>query len=173
MEAEELEEEQKGKEQEIGRQKLNREAWELTRQLVEIDSSDPGAYEGAIEKWIFRWLEQRIGEYAGDLADQIRLEESEVLPGRFNIMARIPGREPGPGLIYICHMDTVMLGDGWNADTPALGAVVKERRLYGRGGLRYEIRPGLRPDCIFTGSQTWRRDRTASKAFLCLYRDCG
>ena len=72
MEAEELEEEregkeqkgkeqkgkeQKGKEQETGRQKLNREAWELTRQLVEIDSSDPGAYEGAIEKWIFRWLE--------------------------------------------------------------------------------------------------------------------
>ena len=45
MEAEELEEEregkeQKGKEQETGRQKLNREAWELTRQLVEIDSSD-------------------------------------------------------------------------------------------------------------------------------------
>ena len=151
MEAEELEEEregkeqkgkeQKGKEQEIGRQKLNREAWELTRQLVEIDSSDPGAYEGAIEKWIFRWLEQRIGEYAGDLADQIRLEESEVLPGRFNIMARIPGREPGPGLIYICHMDTVMLGDGWNADTPALGAVVKERRLYGRGAC--DMKSGL------------------------------
>ena len=146
MEAEELEEEregkeQKGKEQETGRQKLNREAWELTRQLVEIDSSDPGAYEGAIEKWIFRWLEQRIGEYAGDLADQIRLEESEVLPGRFNIMARIPGREPGPGLIYICHMDTVMLGDGWNADTPALGAVVKERRLYGRGAC--DMKSGL------------------------------
>ena len=146
MEAEELEEEregkeQKGKEQETGRQKLNREAWELTGQLVEIDSSDPGAYEGAIEKWIFRWLEQRIGEYAGDLADQIRLEESEVLPGRFNIMARIPGREPGPGLIYICHMDTVMLGDGWNADTPALGAVVKERRLYGRGAC--DMKSGL------------------------------
>ena len=64
MEAEELEEEregkeQKGKEQETGRQKLNREAWELTRQLVEIDSSDPGAYEGAIEKRIFLWIEQR------------------------------------------------------------------------------------------------------------------
>ena len=146
MEAEELEEEREGKEQETGRQKLNREAWELTGQLVEIDSSDPGAYEGAIEKWIFRWLEQRIGEYAGDLADQIRLEESEVLPGRFNIMARIPGREPGPGLIYICHMDTVMLGEGWNADTPALGAVVKERRLYGRfyarGGDRHQGRLG-------------------------------
>ena len=58
MEAEELEEEregkeqkgkeQKGKEQETGRQKLNREAWELTRQLVEIDSSDPENLVGEI-----------------------------------------------------------------------------------------------------------------------------
>ena len=30
----------------------DRRTWELTGQLVQIDSSDPGAYEGQIEQWI-------------------------------------------------------------------------------------------------------------------------
>ena len=88
----------------------------------------------------------------------IELKEREVLPGRSNVMARIPGRTKEPGLIYICHMDTVMLGDGWDEDTPALGAVVKEAertgsstddvgrkdmetRLYGRGAC--DMKSGL------------------------------
>lgn len=143
--------------------RLDREAWNLARQLVGIDSSDPGAYEGTIEKWIFSWLQSKITETAGSLAGLIELKEREVLPGRSNVMARIPGRTKEPGLIYICHMDTVMLGDGWDEDTPALGAVVKEAertgsstddvgrkdmetRLYGRGAsLRHEVRSGLCP----------------------------
>ena len=138
--------------------RLDREAWNLARQLVGIDSSDPGAYEGTIEKWIFSWLQSKITETAGSLAGLIELKEREVLPGRSNVMARIPGRTKEPGLIYICHMDTVMLGDGWDEDTPALGAVVKEAertgsstddvgrkdmetRLYGRGAC--DMKSGL------------------------------
>ena len=138
--------------------RLDREAWNLARQLVEIDSSDPGAYEGTIEKWIFSWLQSKITEMAGSLAWLIELKEREVLPGRSNVMARMPGRTQEPGLIYICHMDTVMLGDGWDEDTPALGAVVKEAertgsrtddvgrrdmetRLYGRGAC--DMKSGL------------------------------
>ena len=68
-----------------------------------------------------------------------------MLPGRFNIMARIPGKSGKPGLTYICHMDTVMLGDGWSKDTPALGAVVRQedgaKRLYGRGAC--DMKSGL------------------------------
>ena len=65
------------------------------------------------------------------------------MPGRFNLMARIPGREEAAAssLVYICHMDTVMLGEGWEEDTPALGAVVKEGRLYGRGAC--DMKSGL------------------------------
>ena len=48
-------------------------------------------------------------------------------------------------LLYTSHMDTVMLGDGWNKDTPALGAVVSQadgaKRLYGRGAC--DMKSGL------------------------------
>lgn len=121
--------------------KMDEEAWELARRLVEIDSSDPGAYEGTIETWISNWLRRNIGKMAGNLPRRMELKEREVLPGRSNIMARIPGETDGPGLIYICHMDTVTLGDGWNEDTPALGAVVKEGKLYGRGAC--DMKSGL------------------------------
>ena len=121
----------------------DRRTWELAGQLVQIDSSDPGAYEGQIEQWIYEWFTKEIEEKAGALKNQIELVQREVMPGRFNLMARIPGREqaPAPALVYICHMDTVMLGEGWEEETPALGAVVKEGRLYGRGAC--DMKSGL------------------------------
>ena len=48
-------------------------------------------------------------------------------------MVTVPGTSSEPRLVYICHMDTVTLGEGWNTDTPPLGAVVHDDRLYGRG----------------------------------------
>ena len=38
-----------------------------------------------------------------------------------------------PRLVYICHMDTLTLGYGWDADIPPLGAIVRDDKLYGRG----------------------------------------
>lgn len=35
-------------------------AWRLTQELVKIDSSDPGAYEGEIEHFIKRLIEQQL-----------------------------------------------------------------------------------------------------------------
>ncbi len=121
----------------------DRRTWELAGQLVQIDSSDPGAYESQIEQWIYEWLTKEIEEKAGALKNRIELIQKEVMPGRFNLMARIPGREEAAAssLVYICHMDTVMLGEGWEEDTPALGAVVKEDRLYGRGAC--DMKSGL------------------------------
>ena len=45
----------------------DRRTWELTGQLVQIDSSDPGAYEGQIEQWIYEWFTKEIEEKAGAL----------------------------------------------------------------------------------------------------------
>lgn len=139
-------------------QLLDMEVWELARQLVKIDSSDPGAFEGQIEQWIHNWLTVQIEKKAGQLKEQIELVHKEVLPGRFNLMARIPGREPGPALVYICHMDTVMLGDGWKEETPALGAVVKDRRLYGRGAC--DMKSGLACALYAFASMVFQAGRT-------------
>ena len=143
-------------------------AWSLARQLVQIDSSDPGAYEGVIGQWLKEWIRRqaekwnipvkeeyfRLEEEKGDSSQSsssepsggvydrcLELKMEEVLPGRCNLMARISGTFPGPGLIFICHMDTVTLGEGWDENRPPLGAVVEGKRMYGRGAC--DMKSGL------------------------------
>lgn len=108
-------------------------AWRLAQELVKIDSSDPGAYEGEIERFIKRLIEQQLAQLDSPALDAVQIEELEVLPGRRNLMATVPGVSDEARLVYICHMDTVTLGDGWDADTPPLGATVRDDKLYGRG----------------------------------------
>lgn len=104
-------------------------AYRLTKELVRIDSSDPGAYEGEICGFIKHWLE----------AKGLPVTVSEVLPGRRNLLCQIPGEISDPSLTYICHMDTVALGDGWSRDP--LGAEVSDGRIYGRGAC--DMKSGL------------------------------
>lgn len=105
------------------------DAMELTRKLIRIDSSDPGAYEGEIGDFICHFLQQF----------DIPVLKKEVLPGRFNVMARLEGENDSPALVYICHMDTVTIGDGWSV--PPLGAEVRKGRIYGRGAC--DMKSGL------------------------------
>ncbi len=108
-------------------------AWRLAQELVRIDSSDPGAYEGEIEQYIKGLIESQIAVLDCPALDAVQVEELEVLPGRRNLMVTVPGLSNEPRLVYICHMDTVTLGEGWDADTPPLGATVRDDKLYGRG----------------------------------------
>ena len=108
-------------------------AWRLAQDLVKIDSSDPGAYEDEIECFIKRLIEQQLAQLDSSALDAVQIEELEVLPGRRNLKVTVPGQSDEPRLIYICHMDTVTLGDGWDADIAPLGAVVRDDKLYGRG----------------------------------------
>ena len=105
----------------------------LAQDLVKVDSSDPGAYEDEIERFIKRLIEQQLAQLDSSALDAVQIEELEVLPGRRNLMVTAPGLSDEPRLIYICHMDTVTLGDGWDADIAPLGAVVRDDKLYGRG----------------------------------------
>ena len=108
-------------------------AWRLAQDLVRIDSSDPGAYESEIEHFIKRLIEQQLAQLDSPALNAVQIEELEVLPGRRNLMVTVPGMSDEPRLVYICHMDTVTLGDGWDADTPPLRATVRDDKLYGRG----------------------------------------
>lgn len=108
-------------------------AWRLAQELVRIDSSDPGAYEDEIDRFIKRLIEQQLAQLDSSALDAVQIEELEVLPGRRNLKVTVPGQSDEPRLIYICHMDTVTLGDGWDADIEPLGAVVRDDKLYGRG----------------------------------------
>ena len=108
-------------------------AWRLAQDLVKIDSSDPGAYEGEIEQHIKGLVEAYIAKLDSPALDAAEVRELEVLSGRRNLMITVPGVSDEAQLVYICHMDTVTLGDGWEADTPPLGAVVRDDKLYGRG----------------------------------------
>lgn len=108
-------------------------AWRLAQELVRIDSSDPGAYESEIEHFIKGLIEQQLAQLDSPVLDAVQIAEPEVLPGRRNLMVTVPGLSDEPRLVYICHMDTVTLGDGWDAGIPPLGAVVRDGKLHGRG----------------------------------------
>ncbi len=108
-------------------------AWRLAQELVRIDSSDPGAYEGEIECFIKRLIEQQLAQLDSPALHSVQIEELEVFPRRRNLMVTVPGLSDDPRLVYICHMDTVTLGDGWDAGIPPLGAIVRDDKLYGRG----------------------------------------
>lgn len=166
----------------------NLDAVELTRQLVQIESTDPGLYEGAIEWFIRDWLQRRIAKLPASLQEAITLQELEVAPGRAELMATIPAKSHSgqrgdqrgqvplapchsdsspvaptatrtaspaldhgdlspmapiapPRLVFICHMDTVVIGEGWDKDINPLGAEVRNDRIYGRGAC--DMKSGL------------------------------
>ena len=102
----------------------------MTKAMVRIDSTDPGTYEKAMADWI----EQQLS----DLPNVI-ITRKEVLPGRPNLMAEISGPRELPALVMICHMDTVVIGDGWTM--PPFEAIEKDGRIYGRGAC--DMKSGL------------------------------
>ena len=99
-----------------------REEAELCAGLVRTESTDPGTYEGALEAQVRAWLEGRVRR-AG-LGDVVRFRELEALPGRPCLSACVPGRDGSceGALVFCCHMDTVVVGDGWSADVDPFGA---------------------------------------------------
>lgn len=106
-------------------------ALQLTKELIRIESTDPGTYETTISDWIFRWLSE---------LPNIKLQREEVLPGRFNLMAELPGTDPkASALVFICHMDTVVIGDGWTM--PPFDAIEQDGKIYGRGAC--DMKSGL------------------------------
>lgn len=77
-------------------------AWRLARDLVKIDSSDPGAYEGEIEHFIKRLVEERPAQLDSPALDAVQSEKLEMLviagkTGNRNCMSY------GPGSLALAH----------------------------------------------------------------------
>ena len=89
-------------------------ARQLAQQLVRIDSSNPGAQEDTIERYIKLLVEQRVSSMPACLVKHISIKELEVFPARRNLNVTVAGYGSAPNLVYICHMDTVTLGEGWS-----------------------------------------------------------
>ena len=97
---------------------------DLLRRLVQIDSVNPtlvpgGRGEQEIASFVARVL--------GDAGIETRLQE--VVPGRPNVLARLPGSGEGRTLIFNAHLDTVSVE---GMDDPFSGRVA-EGKLFGRG----------------------------------------
>ena len=133
-------------------------AWKLARELVQIDSSDPGAYEGEIERYVRAWLRQRIENLPESLASRVSIDELEVLPGRTELMVTIPGTTDEPRLVFICHIDTVTLGDGWDDDIDPLSGLIRDDRLYGRGAC--DMKSGLASAMVAFEATLEKMERT-------------
>lgn len=106
-----------------------KEIIELTQDLIQIESTNPGAGEKAISVYIREYLEGCGAE----------LIEDTVFPGRNNLMAVLGDNLKEPALILICHMDTVVAGADWTRDPFA--AEQTENRIYGRGAC--DMKSGL------------------------------
>ncbi len=123
------------------------DAISLTQALIRIDSTDPGAYETKIGEFIF----DRLSSLS------VPVTKKEVLPGRFNIMAEIEGEIRDPALVYICHMDTVTVGEGWTADP--FGAEIRDGRIYGRGAC--DMKSGLA--CALSAFEAMAKETASGK----------
>jgi acetylornithine deacetylase/succinyl-diaminopimelate desuccinylase-like protein len=97
---------------------------EILAELVAIDSVNPGLPGGAAG-------EAAMAAHLAGFCERLGMEAelSEVLPGRPNVLARLPAADPGPVLLIEGHTDTVTLENMPDGLTPRL----QGGRLHGRG----------------------------------------
>ena len=94
--------------------------------LVRINSVnssyDGGPGEGEVAAYVRRFFEQR----------GIEVTEQVVFPGRNNVIARLPGRNPNRRLVLEAHMDTVSVK---GMTIPPFEPAIATGKLYGRGSV--------------------------------------
>ena len=105
-----------------------RELVDLLSQLVACPSVNPGGSPPSGPPFGEGQMAELLrGILAGWGAD---VAVDEVSPGRYNVVARIAGRDPARSLMFEAHSDTVQVGD---MTIPPFEPAVKEGKLYGRG----------------------------------------
>jgi acetylornithine deacetylase/succinyl-diaminopimelate desuccinylase-like protein len=103
---------------------LQEETAEVLARLIAFDTVNPPGNERACQEWLAGYLE--------DAGLEVELRAAE--PERPNLVATLRGREDGPVVGYLSHVDTVLADpEEWSADP--WGAEVRDGLMYGRGTL--------------------------------------
>ncbi len=93
-------------------------------ELVTIKSINP-SYEGGVpEAAVAEYVERYFAAFG------IETFRQEVLPGRFNVIARLAGRNPERRIVLEAHMDTVSVA-GMSIDP--FEPSIRDGKLHGRG----------------------------------------
>jgi acetylornithine deacetylase/succinyl-diaminopimelate desuccinylase-like protein len=103
---------------------LRAEVTELLQELIRVDTVNPPGNETAAAELLREYLE----------SNGVRCELYAKVPGRANLVARIPGSGDGPRLALLSHTDTV-LADASEWDRDPWSGDVHEGEIWGRGAL--------------------------------------
>ncbi len=103
----------------------------ITKNLVSIESTNPGKYEGEVFDYIMELLYP--------FKEEMDIVSHEVMPERSNIMATVAGKNCKKEMVFICHMDTVSLGEGWDSNPTV--PLEKDGKIYARGSC--DMKSGL------------------------------
>ncbi len=118
----------------------------LLADLVRIPSVNPafpgGGSERPVADFLARWCRRK----------GIDASLQEVLPGRPNLIARLPGRNPARRIVFEAHTDTVAV-EGMTV--PPFEPTISGGLLYGRGAC--DTKGGLA--AVLQAMATLRRDR--------------
>lgn len=99
--------------------------------LVQVPSTNPGAYENDVAKRVVQWFEQT----------PVETKIVESMPGRHSVGAVLQGKPGGPTLVLNGHMDTVPVDDRDLWTTDPFAGEIKDGFLYGRGAC--DMKAGL------------------------------
>jgi acetylornithine deacetylase len=94
----------------------------LLAEMVRIDSTNPGLAGGPGEAAFAAYLTRQMDALG------MEVDVWDVLPGRPNVVGRLPGSGAGRSLMLLGHLDVV---GPWGPD--AFEPVVRDGRMYGRG----------------------------------------
>ncbi len=105
-------------------QAAGEEAVSILSQLIQIDTTDPPGNE------------TRAAEFLHDILERegIASDILEALPGRGNLIARLPGTGEAAPLLLLCHTDVVYADPaGWTH--PPFSGAIADGYVWGRGAL--------------------------------------
>ena len=100
---------------------MMKDVCEITRELIQIESTNPGQGERGVAAYIRNFFSDT----------DVTVTEDLVVDDRCNVIVSLEAESQEPALVLICHMDTVVTGKDWTRDPFA--AKVEGDRIYGRG----------------------------------------